>query len=128
MSRLQNVLLLAAVMAGLATTAVAAEEASPYVCTACGTAGELPPGYVPPLVSNGNLSMLVDYQGGQTQRAYAKMTPCIWWAGRRYGPPRDRLVPFGHFTQQLACNGQTFTGPTRWSQTLDTRQALTTTR
>jgi hypothetical protein len=127
MSRLRNVLLLAAVMAGLATT-VAAEEASPYVSTACGTADALPPGYVPPLVSNGNLSMLVDYQGGQTQRAYAKMTPCIWWAGRRYGPPRDRLVPFGHFTQQLTCNGQTFSSPTRWSQTLDTRQALTTTR
>lgn len=50
-----------------------------------GGAGPLPDGYVPPLICNGSLCMLVDYLGGQTQRAYCRMTPGITWAGRRCG-------------------------------------------
>jgi hypothetical protein len=103
-------------------------EASPHVHTVTGTQDALPQGYVPPMLSNGNLCMLVDFQGGQTQQMYAKMMPCIYWAGRRYGPPNDQLVPFGHFSQELSYAGQIGKGPTRWSQTLDTRRAVTTCR
>lgn len=38
--------------------------------TVRGGPGPLPAGYVPPLISNGSLCMLVDHLGGQTQRAY----------------------------------------------------------
>lgn len=108
-----------------ALAATAAEERSPHRSTVSGTPDSLPRSYVPPLVSNGNLSMLIDYEGGQSQRTYAgNMTPSIWWAGRRYGPPHDQLVPFGHFEQVLSCGGQTLKAPARWAQSLDTHDAV----
>jgi hypothetical protein len=95
------------------------------VNTVGGVSNAVPNGYVPPLVSNGSLCMLVDYLGGQTQRAYCHMTPGITWAGRRYGPPNDQLIPFGHFEWALSVDGQVCAVPTAWSQTLDTRSAMT---
>ena len=92
--------------------------------TVSGVANATPAGYVPPLVSNGSLSMLVDYLGGQTQRAYVRETPCIWWAGRRYDPPASRLIPFGHFEHELVVNGEPCATPTAWTQTLDTKTAV----
>lgn len=108
-----------------AAAAVAAPE-SAQVLSVSGTPDSLPRSYAPPLLSNGGLSMLIDYQGCQFQRAYAGMTPAIWWAGRRYGPPKDQLVPFGHFEQEISCSGKTYKNPSRWTQSLNTREALTT--
>lgn len=98
------------------------DAADLFVNTVSGEGDGLPPGYVPPLASNGSLSLLVDHRGGQQQRAYCGMTPTIWWAGRRYGAPQDRLVPFGHWTLPVAVEREPAT-PVRWTQTLDTREA-----
>ena len=99
---------------------------SSHRMTVSGQGATCPHEYVPPLVSNGSLSMLVDCQGGQSQRAYNHMTPGIWWAGRRYGPPNDQLIPFGHFKQELSADGKRCTAPAAWTQTLDTKAAVVT--
>ncbi len=101
---------------------------SPHRMTASGKENDVPREYVPPLVSNGSISMLIDYQGGQAQRAYNHMTPGIWWAGRRYGPPNDQLIPFGHFEQELSVDGKKCGPPATWTQTLDTKAAVVTCR
>ena len=85
-----------------------------------------PPDYIPPMLGNGSLCMLVDNQGCQFQRAYAGMTPELCWAGRRYGPPQDQLIPFGHFEQELTCDGKTYPAPSSWTQSLNTSEAVVT--
>ncbi|MBI5686026.1 MAG: hypothetical protein HZC54_13220 [Verrucomicrobia bacterium] len=122
-------LVLAAIIAlpGL-VVAASTEKDSPHQTTASGTAKSVPPSYVPPLVSNGSLSMLVDYMGGLSQRAYCRMTPTIWWAGRRYGPGHGDMVPFGHFEQALEVDGKNCATPTSWTQTLNTKTATVTCR
>jgi hypothetical protein len=72
--------------------------------------------------------MLVDYLGGQAQRSYVNMTPTIFWEGRRYGPPKDQLIPFGHFETDVFADGKKLALPARWSQALDTKAALVTCR
>jgi len=94
-----------------------------FVSSTRGVKDSLPVGYVPPLVSNGSLSMMVDYTGCQNQKNYWGMTLNIYWAGRRYGPPRDGLISFGRFDQTLTINGQNHAVPTSWSQTLDKKNA-----
>ena len=101
----------------------AQEDEKTFLNQVSSTDGTMPESYVPPLVSNGSLSMLVDYTGGQLQEQYVKMTPVIYWAGRRYGPPKDGLIPFGHFEQEYTVNGQVYSQPDKWDQTLDTKQA-----
>ncbi len=105
-----------------------AETASYFVNTASGAADGVPKGYVPPLVSNGSLCLLIDYLGGQAQRSYVRMTPTIFWEGHRYGPPKDRLSPFGHFETEVFADGVRMGAPSEWTQTLDTRSALVTCR
>ncbi len=109
-------------LAAVAVTAVAAADDGSQ-STVSSTQGKLPAGYVPPLLSNGSLSLLLDWTGGQAQQAYCGMTPGIWWAGRRYGPPKDQLVPFGHFRHEVAAGGQVLAPQGAWAQTLDTREA-----
>ncbi len=98
-------------------------EENSQINTIRGTGQNVPEGYVPPLISNGSLSLIIDYMGGQSQRQYVAMTPVVYWAGRRYGPPKDELIPFGHFEQEYAINGKVYTQPDSWEQTLDTRKA-----
>jgi hypothetical protein len=86
--------------------------------------GSTPKGYVPPLVSNGNISLQVDYEGCQFQQTYARLTPCIFWAGRRFEPPKAPLVSFGHFEQDLSVDGKACKRPTHWQQSLDTDAGL----
>jgi hypothetical protein len=99
---------------------------SSFVNTVKGISDTPPEGYVPPLVSNGSLSMLIDYKGGQTQQKYANLTPGIYWAGRKYGPVPDELIPFGHFQQALIVNGKEYKDPVSWEQTLDAEKAIVT--
>lgn len=97
-----------------------------------GEGDEPPPGYVPPLISNGSLSMLIDHRGGQMQKRYVQMMPSIYWAGRRYNDHSDsrthrydELVPFGHFNQDIKINGKPSGDPQKWSQVLDIQGAKT---
>lgn len=112
------------VLVCLAVWPSAPAAADPFRTAATGARDALPAGYVPPLVSNGSLCLQVDWRGGQKQQAYCRMTPGIWWAGRRYGPPKDQLVPFGHFAQEAGVDGRTLGAPRRWTQTLDAKAAL----
>ena len=100
-----------------------ADTVSKHMNTVSGMTNAVPKGYVPPLVSNGSLCMLVDYLGGQAQRSYVNMTPTVFWEGRRYGPPNDQLIPFGHFDSVVSVDGKTCPEPATWTQTLDTRSA-----
>ena len=86
--------------------------------------GAAPRGYVPPLVSNGNISLQVDYEGCQNQQTYARLTPCIFWAGRRYDPPKAPLVSLGHFQQELVVDGKACKKPSHWKQSLNTDAGL----
>jgi len=104
----------------------AATADDPFRISASGDRQNQPAGYVPPLVSNGSLCLQVDWRGSQQQEAYCRMKPGIWWAGRRYGPPKDQLVPFGHFVNEASIDGKPLAAPNRWTQTLDTKQALVT--
>ena len=67
-------------------------------------------------------------KGGQTQRSYVNMTPTVFWAGRRYGPPKDQLIPFGRFETDVFVGGKRLATPAKWSQTLDTKLALVSCR
>ena len=98
-----------------------------HINTVTGKPDALPAGYAPPIVSNGSLNMMIDYEGGQSQRKYAKnMIPGIWWQGRRYSPGHDGMVPFGHFAQELAVGGKALGAPASWTQSLNTREAFVT--
>jgi trehalose/maltose hydrolase-like predicted phosphorylase len=103
-------------------------DKSSFVKIVKGTGQSVPPGYVPPLISNGSLSMLVDYEGGQKQDKYYGMVPTIFWAGRRYGVPNDQLIPFGHFLTKISVGDRVIEKPDSWSQSLDTKNAVMTCR
>lgn len=126
MNLLVKTLFCVGVILGLATATWAEEMplgGGIGVISVRGERDVVPSGYAPPVLGNGNLCVQVDYQGCQFQRTYAGMTPTIFWAGRRYGPPNDQLVPFGHFEQEVTCQGKTFRLPTRWTETLNVREA-----
>ena len=74
-----------------------------------------PGAYMPPAIGNGELSLLIDMEGGQSQREYHGMTPGIRRAGFRYDTRWGELVPFGHFTQSLTGLGE----PVSFRQSLD---------
>ena len=85
----------------------------------CGKGSTPPEGYSPPLVSNGDLNMLVEWTGGQSGAEYNKMRTTVYWQGRR-GPARDaELFAFGRFNPTMAIDGKTVGLPAAWSQTLD---------
>ena len=78
-----------------------------------------PDRYCPPALGNGELSMLVDYQGGTTPKQYCdnNITSGIWRAGYRYDSADCgwKLVPFGFFEQEF----ETPVEVADWKQTLD---------
>lgn len=75
--------------------------------------------YCPPALGNGELSMLVDYQGGTTPKKYCEdhISSGIWRAGYRYDSAENGwgLVPFGFFEQLFDQSVEA----AEWSQTLD---------
>lgn len=92
----------------------------------CGKGPTPPDGYSPPLISNGDLNMLVEWTGGQSGRAYNQMRTTVYWQGRR-GPARDaELFAFGRFNPTMVVEGKAVGLPAAWSQTLDVSQALVT--
>ena len=86
--------------------------------------GPVPPaGYSPPLVSNGELNMLVEWMGGQTDADYFHLEPTVYWQGRR-GPARvSELFGFGKFMPKMQIDGVDAGLPSKWSQTLDVFKA-----
>lgn len=91
-----------------------------------GFGAQTPEGYSPPLISNGDLSMLVEWTGGQSGIAYHKIKTEVYWQGRR-GPAREaQLFGFGRFLPKLAVDGVEAGMPESWSQTLDVFKALVT--
>ncbi len=89
-----------------------------------GSGATPPPRYVPPLVSNGELSMLVDWNCGQRQTRYVTMTPAVYWAGRRMKAPEARLFSLGYFEWDVLINAHAFSDPESWTQELDVKQAI----
>jgi hypothetical protein len=77
--------------------------------------------YIPPPIGNGQLSVMVDMEGIQRQKAWLhNMTPMIWWAGRRYETRMGELIPFGYIGQDTGTVAE-------WRQTLDPIRACTET-
>ena len=79
--------------------------------------------YACALISNGSISTQIDNLGVQKQKRYVSFSPRITWAGRRYGPPRDALIPFGNFDTSLTINGKQ-QQPLKWIQSLNNKEAF----
>lgn len=89
----------------------------------CGTGPNAPEGYSPPLISNGDLNMLVEWTGGQSGATFNNLRTEVYWQGRR-GPAREaKLFGFGRFQPTLRVDKRLVGKPSVWSQTLDTRTA-----
>lgn len=87
--------------------------------------GGMPPdGYCPPLVSNGDLNMLVDWWGGQGTNDYYHLKTEVYWQGRRGVARNAELFGFGRFNPTLSVDGQDVGLPREWRQTLDITNAV----
>ena len=102
-----------------------AERESSFINTIEGVGDNLPPRYVMPLLSNGDLNIHFDVQGTMNQ-IKGQPVDVVQWAGRRNGPPYDKLYPFGKYCQVISYGGKSYTLPDTWSQTLDTKHAMMT--
>ena len=87
--------------------------------------GFVPPeGYSAPLISNGDLNMLVEWMGGQTGAKRNEMISEVYWQGRR-GPARDaELFGFGRFMPIMMVDDEDAGLPSKWAQTLDVKKAM----
>ena len=108
-------------VAGIAAFAVALAN---HAATVSGHGTRVPDGYCPPLVSNGDLNMLVDWWGGQGTNEYYRLDTEIYWQGRRSVAREARLFGFGRFNPRLSIDGKDAGLPADWSQTLDTTNAF----
>ena len=104
-----------------------------------GPDGKPPAEYVPAMISNGRLNVLVDYALGVPEQKpewkKQDFTPGVFWEGRRLADNNGyasrfgwSFFPQGRFVTRLSVDGAEQAGPTAWSQSLDVRQALVTTR
>ena len=89
-----------------------------------GVGGVLPEGYCPPLISNGDLNMLVDWWGGQGTNEYYHLKTEVYWQGRRGVAREAGLFGFGRFNPTLAIDGADAGFPREWTQTLDITNAV----
>lgn len=92
----------------------------------CGDGATPPESYAPPMVSNGDLNMLVEWTGGQTGRAFHKLKTEVYWQGRRAPAREAALFGFGRFMPRLSVDGKNAGQPAKWAQTLDVFKALVT--
>lgn len=76
--------------------------------------------YVPPVLGNGSLSLMIDREGNMSQETYCGMVPTIVRAGFRYEHPAKKLISYGYFSQELP--GETGK-MLHFEQTLDIDQA-----
>ncbi len=81
--------------------------------------------YVPVPIGNGDLSLIVDYEGSMNQKTYSGgMIPGIRRAGVRFSTVGFQLTPLGYFL----IGPESKTEPESWSQTLDTRAGMVSSR
>lgn len=90
----------------------------------CGVGEKTPEGYCPPLISNGDLNMLVDWWGGQGTNEYFLLPTEVYWQGRRGVARKAELFGFGRFAPTLAVDGADAGRPREWTQELDTDEAF----
>ena len=71
----------------------------------------------PAAIGNGDLSLLIDYEGmqRQTEAGWGKLIPGIRRAGFRYNTPLGELIPFGYFLTEIPGTGSA----ENFQQTLD---------
>lgn len=78
----------------------------------------------PAAIGNGDLSLLIDYEGmqRQTEAGWGKLIPGIRRAGFRYNTPLGELIPFGYFLTEIPGTGSV----ENFQQTLDPSCGLVT--
>ena len=100
--------------------------------------GSEPTDYVPAMLSNGRLNVFMDYRLGIAPNSKSlekkKLSSGIFWEGRRLvdNPGTAsrfgyQLLPQGSFRTRLIVDGTEQDAPSRWTQSLDLRRALTAT-
>lgn len=98
-----------------------------------GSDNKRPSNYVPALLGNGNICLLIGEEGGQKQTEYfdygkyfGSVLPMIWWAGRRYDGPLRKLIPFGHFETEIKMGKKNINQAAKaaWEQELDVDKGL----
>ncbi len=100
--------------------------------------GKEPADYVPVLLSNGRLNIFMDYRlaisTGSKALSKKHLTPGIFWEGRRSVDNPGKSSRFGYtllsqgsFRTRLIVDGKEQFAPKSWRQSLDLRNALTTT-
>ncbi len=77
--------------------------------------------YAAPLLSNGELSLSVDWA---CRTRHAGGASGIFWQARRSGERTYPLLPQGGFMTQVFVDGEKFSEPEKWEQELDIRNAL----
>ncbi|MBR4652922.1 MAG: hypothetical protein IKO72_06130 [Kiritimatiellae bacterium] len=111
--------------AGIAITAAASIAVCGIAFAGVGGAGGvLPDGYCPPLISNGDLNMLVDWWGGQGTNVYFNLRTEVYWQGRRGVAREAPLFGFGRFNPTMSIDGVDAGCPGEWTQTLDITNAI----
>lgn len=80
--------------------------------------------YAPAALGNGDLSILLDYEGiqRQTESGYGKLLAGIRRAGFRYDTQRGELISFGYLLHEMAGLGE----PVEWEQSLDNSDGVVT--
>jgi len=85
-----------------------------------------PEGYVPPLVSNGELNCPVDRTFGVRAEEIKYYSQGIFIAGRRGESPEGNLPSRGRWMKRLLVDGKDPGLPTKWTQRLDIRTGVVT--
>ncbi len=114
----------------LTTFAAVAGVFSAFAATreVCSVGTNAPPGYVPALLSNGNLCMTVDFSGGVSAPKKERkrgMSNGIFIMNRRLEGPKYALYGHGWYRPTLKVDGNELSVPDRWRQTLDPLEAKT---
>lgn len=102
----------------------ASANSDPLVGRVCGKGATPPEGYSPPMISNGDLNMLVEWTGGMSTNDWYHLKPMVYWQGRREPAREAKLFGFGRFNPVLEIDGKASGTPESWVQTLDVTNAL----
>ena len=118
-------------LTALAAVCLSSFPAPATVFEASGTGASAPRDYVPAQISNGELSLCVDYTGTMEPAPSRNWHPDpsvaqVWLQGRRKSPPQADFFAFGAFTALLSVDGKGCPEPDRWRQALDTHRAVVT--
>ena len=102
--------------------------ATPYDGVVTGAGASYPAGYVPPLLANGELAMTVDASFGVRDKHIRQYSQGVYLEGRRVGHPKRELLPQGRWYKRLMVDGAAPYAPGTWTQRLDIRTGVVTSR